>query len=76
MNNDINIIVTGPDKSGKGYIMAAIARHLENIGCVVTVQSAEMHNAPKMIKSDEEIAARLKDVSILITEMQTAHHSV
>lgn len=73
MNNEINIVVTGPDKSGKGYIMASIARHLESIGCVVTVQSAEMHNAPKMVKTNEEISARLKGVPIVVTEMQTCN---
>ena len=68
----LSINISGPDKAGKGYLIAAITRKLEEIGCEVLVQHATTHNAPKMEKLDEEIATRLNGVKIHITEMQTA----
>ena len=68
----INITVEGPDRAGKGYIIAAISRALAELGCVVSVQGAETHNAKKLSKDDAEITARLKDTPVRIMEMQTS----
>ena len=67
----VNIVVEGPDKAGKGHIIAAIAHALQQLGCVVQVQGAETHNAEKLHKNDEELTSRLKGMTIRITEMQT-----
>lgn len=69
--NSLMIVVTGPDKSGKGYVIASIAHCLEHLGCEVIVQGAETHNAPKLAKTDEELIARLKGQKIVIIEQQT-----
>ena len=68
----INIVVQGPDKSGKGHIIAAIAHALTELGCSVTVQAGETHNAKKLAKNDTEIAERLQGVAVRISEQQTA----
>ncbi len=68
---DIAINVTGRDKSGKGHIVAAVAHALRTLGADVTVQLGETHNAPKLAKTDEEIAVRLSGVKVAITEQQT-----
>ena len=71
MNDKIIITVAGPDKSGKGYIMSAIAHALSDLGALVTVQGAETHNRKKMEKSEEEIRDKLADKTVLIMEQQT-----
>lgn len=68
----INIVVQGPDKSGKGHIIAAISRALTDLGCDITVQGAETHNAPKMTKNEEELKTRLQGLEVRISEQQTA----
>jgi hypothetical protein len=72
MNIDSVIItVAGPDKSGKGYVIAAIAHLLEQIGCDVQVQASDTHNAKKLAKTDEEITSRMQGRKIVILEQQT-----
>jgi K+-sensing histidine kinase KdpD len=71
MPDTLRVSIEGPDKSGKGYAMAAIAHYLESLGCEVVVQLGETHNAKKLAKSDPEIAERLKGVKVILTEMQT-----
>ncbi len=67
----LTIQINGPDKSGKGYAIAYISRKLKEVGCDVTIQSEETHNASKISKTDDELIARLKDVKIKLIEMQT-----
>lgn len=67
----IIVSVTGPDHSGKGHVVAAIAHQLEKLGCEVLVQGAETHNASKLAKTDEALADRLKGVGVVLTEMRT-----
>lgn len=67
----ISIVVEGPDKSGKGHVISAITHVLELFGCNVNVQLAETHNAPKLLKTNGELATRLQGVNVRITEMQT-----
>lgn len=68
----INIVVQGPDKSGKGHIIAAIAHALSEYGCNIVVQGGETHNAKKLAKNDDELASRLQGLEIRISEQQTA----
>jgi len=67
----LNIIIEGPDKAGKGHLIALISRKLKQSGLNVTIQSETTHNAPKIAKTDDELVDRLKDVEIFIKEMQT-----
>lgn len=68
----INIVVQGPDKSGKGHIIAAIAHALSDLGCAITVQGGETHNAAKLAKNDDELKNRLQGLEVRISEQQTA----
>ena len=67
----IRITVEGPDKAGKGYVIAAISRSLKEFGCDVVVQGADSHNASKLAKTDEEIQIRLSNEKVVVMEMQT-----
>lgn len=69
--NKIAINVEGPDKSGKGHVISAITHTLEQLGCEVSVQLAETHNASKLAKTTEELSTRLQGVKVVLTEMQT-----
>ena len=67
----ILVTVTGHDHTGKGHVAAAIANHLQNLGCSVLVQCAETHLASKLAKPDEQLAERLQGVEIVVSEMRT-----
>lgn len=67
----ITITVEGPNKAGKGYVIAAIAAALKGFGCQVRVQGETSHNAEKLTKSAEEIEGRLHGTEVRIMEMQT-----
>lgn len=68
----LTVNVSGPDKSGKGHLIAAIAHMLESFDCEVVVQCSETHNAKKLQKDDTELAERLKSMKVVITETQTS----
>lgn len=70
MISDITIVVTGPDKSGKGYIISAINQVLTEMGAAVSVQCAETHNKKKLEKDADEIRAKLSDKRVVIMEQQ------
>ena len=76
MTNDIIITVSGPAKSGKGHVIAAIAHKLQELNCEVVVQGAETHNAKNLAKSDDDIAVRLTGAGVLVIEQQTGSCSV
>jgi molybdopterin-guanine dinucleotide biosynthesis protein len=67
----VQIQVTGPSHSGKGYIMVEIARRLRELGCDVRLQGEETHLAEKVAVSDEVAAAKLTGQQVTITELQT-----
>lgn len=71
LNESIMITVSGPDHSGKGHIVAAVAHCLESMGCHVSVQAAETHNASKLAKDDAAIADRIKGVRVFLIEQRT-----
>lgn len=68
---NIMVTVSGPDKSGKGYVIAAIAHALENFGVNVQVQGSETHNKAKLEKTDEEISTKLSEKVVYVIEQQT-----
>jgi thymidylate kinase len=70
--DNLIIQVSGPDKSGKGHAISAIAKALTSLGAEVVVQCAETHNKPKLEKTEEELALRLKSCHITILESQTS----
>ncbi len=68
----LSVVIEGPDKSGKGTLMALLAHHLESLGCNVVVQMSDTHNATKLAKPDNELVQRLQSEVITLKEMQTA----
>lgn len=70
----LHVEVSGPDRGGKGLLIALIAHYLEGLGIPVVVQGAETHNKDKLGTGDEELSARLqvKHVQVVFTEMQTS----
>lgn len=68
----IRIIVEGPKKSGKGYVISAITKCLEDYGMDVTVQLAESHNAAKLEKTRDQIEEILEGRQVQIMETQTS----
>ena len=70
-NKMVQILVTGPTHSGKGYIMVEIARKLRELGCDVQLQGETTHLQEKVSISDEAAAAKLLRQKVIITELQT-----
>lgn len=68
----ITIVIEGPAKSGKSHLIALIGKYMRNLGCDVTIQSEETHNASKLSKSEEELLEHLANTKITIKEMQTS----
>lgn len=68
----ITIVIEGPQKSGKGHVIALIGKHLKSLGCDVKIQSEQTHNADKLILGDEEHLRRLLNQKIVIKEMRTS----
>jgi hypothetical protein len=67
----VNIVILGPDKSRKGYLISLIAKTLTEHGVNVIVQGAETHNKEKLEKTVDEIDLKIEGLSVLITEQQT-----
>jgi thymidylate kinase len=67
----ITIVVEGPDKAGKSHAIALIAKHLKSIGCDVSVQSEETHNAGTMAMEESQLMERLRKERIVIQELRT-----
>lgn len=71
LKESVMITVSGPDHSGKGHIVAAVAHCLEGMGCQVSIQAAETHNASKLAKDDAAIAERIKGQRVMLIEQRT-----
>ena len=71
MKESVIITVSGPDHSGKGHIVAAVAHCLEAMGCLVSIQAAETHNASKLAKDDAAIANRIRGQRVVLLEQRT-----
>lgn len=72
----INITVEGPDKSGKGHVIALIAHAMQAQGLEVRIQGEYGHNANKLVKVDADLVKRLQGVPISIMGMQTSGKAV
>jgi molybdopterin-guanine dinucleotide biosynthesis protein len=71
LKESVIITVSGPDHSGKGHIVAAVAHCLEAMGCLVSIQAAETHNASKLAKDDAAIANRIRGQRVVLLEQRT-----
>jgi hypothetical protein len=71
LKDSIMVTISGPDHSGKGHVVAAIAHQLVAMGCEVNIQGADTHNASKLAKDDSAISERLKGQKIILLEMRT-----
>jgi hypothetical protein len=67
----VQIQVSGPDHSRKGYIMVAIARALREYHADVSVIGEATHLMEKADVLDEELEEKLNGVDIHITELRT-----
>jgi thymidylate kinase len=67
----ITIIIEGPENSGKSHVIALLGKYMKSLGCHVTIQSEETHNAATLAMTEEQLLARLCESPITITEMRT-----
>lgn len=67
----ITIVVEGPEKSGKGHVIALIGKHLKSLGIDVTIQGENTHNARKLLLVDDAHLSRLRNTKVVIKEMRT-----
>ena len=71
MSDRIRIEVSAPEHSGKTSLRVLLARHLEELGAKVILQTDDQL-AEKLAKSDEALRARIQGVEIVLTEMRTS----
>ena len=67
----IRIQVSAPEHSGKTSTIVLLARYLESLGATVILQKADPQLDDKLGHDEEVLRERVKDKTILITEMQT-----
>jgi thymidylate kinase len=67
----INIVIEGPEQSGKSHLIAIIGKHLRSQGLDVNIQSDHTHNADVMEMEVEELLEHLTQTKIIITGLRT-----
>ena len=67
----VQIQVTGPEHSGKGYIMIAIARALRELEVDVTLQGEQTHLEEKAAFDADVWSNKLRGQKVLVTELKT-----
>jgi thymidylate kinase len=67
----INIVIEGPEQSGKSQLIALIGKHLRAQGLAVNIQSEHTHNADVMAMETEELLKHLTETKIIITGLRT-----
>jgi hypothetical protein len=67
----VQIQVSGPDHSRKGYILVAIARALRELGADVSVLGEGTHLINKVALDTTVIGEKLTGQQIHITELRT-----
>ena len=67
----INIVIEGPEESGKSHLMALIGKHLREQGWDVNIQSEHTHNAAVMEMNTAELVEHLTERKIIITGLRT-----
>lgn len=67
----INIIIEGPEHSGKSNLIAIIGKHLRELGMDVHIQSEHTHNSEVMHQTANQLAEELRETPIMITGLRT-----
>lgn len=67
----INIVIEGPEQSGKSHLIALIGKHLREQGLDVNIQSEHTHNAEVMEMNLTELLEQLTETKIIITGLRT-----
>lgn len=67
----INIVIEGPEQSGKSHLIALIGKHLREQGLDVNIQSEHTHNAEIMEMNQAELLEHLIETKIIITALRT-----
>ena len=67
----ITIEVSAPVHSGKTSLMVLLYHHLRDLGASVTLQRADPQIEEKLEAGEDVLRERLKNVDIVIREMQT-----
>jgi len=67
----VQIEISGPAHSRRGYLMVEIARVLRGFGCEVALQGEGTHLAQKVELTEAELIEKLAGVKVQITELQT-----
>ncbi len=67
----INIVIEGPEHSGKSHLIALIGKHLREQGLDVNIQSEHTHNAEVMEMNQAELLEHLTETKIIITALGT-----
>jgi hypothetical protein len=67
----VQIEISGPEHSHKGYLMVAIAKILRDMGAEVVVQGEETHLAQKTKAEFDSILGKIAGLKIAVTEMKT-----
>lgn len=68
----VQIQISGPAHSKKGYMMVEIARVLRECGCEVTMIGEETHLIEKQNLNHEQVEQNLTGQRVHITELKTA----
>lgn len=68
----INIVIEGQEGSGKSHLVALLAKYLQSLGCHVTIQAQETHNAGTLAMEEIQLLSKLSDSHIVIKEMRTS----
>lgn len=67
----ITILIEGRELSGKSHLVALIGKYLKSLGCNVSIQAEQTHNAGTLAKEEEQLLERLRHSQIVIKEMRT-----
>lgn len=71
INCMINIVIEGPEQSGKSQLIALIGKYLREQGVDVSIQSEHSHNADFMEMSAEELLKSLTETKVIVTALTT-----
>ena len=67
----INIVIEGPEQSGKSHVIALVGKHLRELGLEVIIQSEHSHNAMYLNMNNEELVEHLTQTKIVLTGLRT-----
>lgn len=71
MSNVVRIEISGPEHSAKTNLLVLLTRFLEKNGINVEEQKIDPQFDKKLNMTDQQLIEKLKDKTVIITEMQT-----